>query len=199
MEGPRNGEAAEHKARKYKARKYKARKCKESEMAENFEVCCLNHIASKCRDAEETRAFYEDILGMPLAHVVKADVVPSTGEKLDYVHIFFKMRDNSFVAFFDLGDGKATFPDEDTPMWTNHLAMDVGSMDELRAARDRLKQAGVKVTEVIDHHWLQSIYFQDPNDLRVELSYRSIGPEFFEQHKHDPHDTLDQWTKQKKN
>ena len=62
-----------------------------------------------------------------------------------------------------------------------------------------LETDGVKVTEVIDHHWLQSIYFQDPNDLRVELSYRSIGPEFFEQHKHDPHDTLDQWTKQKKN
>jgi catechol 2,3-dioxygenase-like lactoylglutathione lyase family enzyme len=163
-------------------------------MSNNFSVHGLNHIAWKCRSAEETRAFYEGILGLPLAHVVKADVVPSTGEKLDYVHIFFKMRDNSFVAFFDIGDGKASSNDVDTPNWTNHLALDVGSMDELVAARSRLIDAGVEVTDVIDHHWLQSIYFHDPNGIRLELSYRSIGPEFFESHAKTPHEVLSEWT-----
>ncbi len=33
----------------------------------------LHHFAYRCRDAEETRHFYEDILGLPLAHVIKAD------------------------------------------------------------------------------------------------------------------------------
>ncbi|MEE3105376.1 MAG: VOC family protein, partial [Pseudomonadota bacterium] len=28
----------------------------------------LHHNACRCRDAEETRAFYEDFLGLPLTH-----------------------------------------------------------------------------------------------------------------------------------
>ena len=68
----------------------------------------LHHWAYRCRDAEETRHFYEDVLGLPLAHVVSADIVPSTGEYSPYVHIFFEMKDGSYVAFFDLGDNEIT-------------------------------------------------------------------------------------------
>ena len=64
----------------------------------------LHHFAYRCRDAEETRHFYEDILGLPLKHVIRLDHVPSTGEYCPYVHVFFQMRDGSYIAFFDLGD-----------------------------------------------------------------------------------------------
>ena len=37
----------------------------------------LHHWAIRCRDAEETRHFYEDILGLPLVHVIKLDNVPT--------------------------------------------------------------------------------------------------------------------------
>ena len=40
----------------------------------------LHHFAYRCRDAEETRCFYEDLLGLPLFHYIRADTVPSTGE-----------------------------------------------------------------------------------------------------------------------
>jgi hypothetical protein len=40
----------------------------------------LNHYAFRCRDAEETRHFYEDILKLPLACTIYHDRVPSTGE-----------------------------------------------------------------------------------------------------------------------
>ena len=39
----------------------------------------LHHYAYRCRDCEETRAFYEDVLGLPLVHVIRSDIVPSTG------------------------------------------------------------------------------------------------------------------------
>ena len=52
----------------------------------------LHHFAWRCRDCEETRAFYEDLLGLPLVHVIRADTVPSTGEHCPYVHIFFRME-----------------------------------------------------------------------------------------------------------
>src|SRR3546814_19959664 len=70
-----------------------------------FPINKLNHFAWRCRDAEETRRFYEDLLGLPLVHVIKSDPVPSTGEYCPYVPIFFAMRDGSFITFFDLGAG----------------------------------------------------------------------------------------------
>ena len=67
----------------------------------------LHHFAWRCRNAEQTRHFYEDLLGLPLVHVIRADHVPSTGEYCPYVHIFFRLGDGSHIAFFDLGDDTA--------------------------------------------------------------------------------------------
>ena len=38
----------------------------------------LHHYAYRAKDAEETRHFYEDILGLPLYHIIQSDHVPST-------------------------------------------------------------------------------------------------------------------------
>jgi catechol 2,3-dioxygenase-like lactoylglutathione lyase family enzyme len=75
----------------------------------------LHHYAYRCRDAEETRHFYEDILGLPLWHIIQSDYVPSTGEYCPYTHIFFRMSDGACVAFFDLGDDEAAQPSPNTP------------------------------------------------------------------------------------
>lgn len=53
----------------------------------------LHHYAYKARDAEETRHFYEDILGLPLYHIIQSDYVPSTGEYCPYTHFFFRLQD----------------------------------------------------------------------------------------------------------
>ena len=47
----------------------------------------LHHFAYRCKDAEETRHFYEDILGLPLYHIIQSDYVPSTGEYCPYTHL----------------------------------------------------------------------------------------------------------------
>lgn len=163
-----------------------------------FEVQKLNHFAWRCRDAEQTRAFYEDLLGLPLAHVVRADTVPSTGEKCPYVHLFFRMQDGSFIAFFDLGDGRASVPDPATPGWVNHISLEVATLPELLSAKARLVAAGIDVLGVTDHYWLQSIYFHDPNGLRLELSFRSQGPEYLEACERAARGALDRWTSDKR-
>lgn len=161
-----------------------------------FHVNRLNHVAWRCRDAEETRAFYEDILGLPLAHVVREDKVPSTGEASSFAHLFFRMRDGSFVAFFDLGDGQGA-ADPTTPAWVNHLAMSVGTLEELESAKQRLEDAGVSVIGVIDHHWLKSIYFHDPNGLRLELSFQVGNEDTLDGFAREAHATLARWTADK--
>ena len=134
----------------------------------------LHHFAWRCRNAEETRRFYEDLLGLPLVHVIRADHVPSTGEYCPYVHIFFRLGDGSHIAFFDLGDGTAAAPSPNTPAWVNHIALRVDSLDALHAARERLLAAGVEVLGPTDHHIIQSIYFFDPNGLRLELTVPTV-------------------------
>ena len=63
----------------------------------------LHHFAYRCKDAEETRHFYEDILGLPLYHIIQSDHVPSTGSTAR-TRTSFRMTDGSCIAFFDLGE-----------------------------------------------------------------------------------------------
>jgi len=91
----------------------------------------LNHVAWRCIDAEQTRQFYEDFLGLPLAHVIRSERVPSTGEYAPYCHLFFEMRDGSYIAFFDIRDGRGATLSGDK--WVHHFAFEVDTIDMVRA------------------------------------------------------------------
>lgn len=167
-------------------------------MAAMFEpIHRLHHFAWRCRDAGETRAFYEDLLGLPLTHVIRADTVPSTGENCPYVHLFFQLRDGSSIAFFDLGDNVAAEPSPNTPSWVNHLALKVGSLDSLAAAKSRLEEAGVDVLGVTDHGFVRSIYFKDPNGIRLELTTDMEDENVSESDRMRARQALDSWLAEK--
>ncbi len=61
----------------------------------------VHHSAYRCRDAEQTRWFYEDVLGLPLTLAMVFDEEPGTARKIDYMHLFFTMGDDHSIAFFD--------------------------------------------------------------------------------------------------
>lgn len=158
----------------------------------------LHHFAWRCRDAEETRHFYEDILGLPLVHVIRAERVPSTGEDCPYVHLFFELGDGSCVAFFDLGDDQAALPSANTPSWVNHLALRVASTDALEAAKQRLIESDVSVVGPTDHGFVSSIYFFDPNGVRLELTTPIGDPAFHDAARSTAHAACAAWTDDKK-
>lgn len=162
-------------------------------------VLGLHHFAWRCRDAEVTRHFYEDILGLPLVHVIKRDTVPSTGEHCPYVHIFFQMRDGSNIAFFDLGDDTAAEPSPNTPGWVNHIALRVESGAALRAMKARLASHRVDVIGVVDHDgFIESIYFFDPNGLRLELTIEVAAADVVAGYADEAHAQLAAWTARRK-
>jgi glyoxylase I family protein len=160
-------------------------------------VSGLHHFAWRCRDAEETRHFYEDLLGFPLIHVIRADNVPSTGEFCPYVHVFFEMQDGSCIAFFDLGDDQIAEPSPNTPFWVNHIALKVANKEALLQARERLIAAGIDVLGPTDHHFVESIYFRDPNGLRLELTTPTAGHEYLDHAKAEAHARCAAWTSEK--
>jgi catechol 2,3-dioxygenase-like lactoylglutathione lyase family enzyme len=153
----------------------------------------LHHIAYRCRDAEETRKFYEDILGLPLVHVIQLDKVPSTGEPGPFAHLFFEMDDGSYIAFFDLGDGKASVPDKTTPSWLNHLAVEVENREELNRYKSLLTKHGIEVVGPTDHEFVESIYFFDPNGIRLELTTKTVPDSHLETYAANAHAALRKW------
>ena len=157
----------------------------------------LQHYTYRARDAEETRYFYEDILGLPLYHVIKSDFVPSTGEYCSYMHFFFRLQNGSFIAFFDLGDDEAALPSPNTPLWVNHIAFRVDSVDELVAMKARLEVGGIEVLGVTDHHIIKSIYFFDPNGVRLELTVQMADELEMHQGSKTAHARLGEWTARK--
>jgi glyoxylase I family protein len=157
----------------------------------------LHHYAYRARDAEETRTFYEDILGLPLYHIIQSDYVPSTGEYCPYTHFFFRLQDGSFIAFFDLGDDVAAEPSPNTPKWVNHISFRVDTVQDLEDTKTRLKAAGVDVIGVTDHHIFKSIYFFDPNGIRLELTAQLADEFQMLQESKTAHQRLDEWTSRK--
>ena len=157
----------------------------------------LHHYAYKARDAEETRHFYEDILGLPLYHIIQSDYVPSTGEYCPYTHFFFRLRDGSFIAFFDIGDDEKALPSPNTPLWINHIAFRVDSVQELENTKTRLQAHGIDVLGVTDHHIFQSIYFFDPNGIRLELSAQLADDVHMARESTTAHARLAEWTARK--
>jgi len=157
----------------------------------------LHHFAYRCRDAEETRHFYEDILGLPLVGVITQDRVPSTQEFAPHAHIFFQMTDGSCIAFFDLGDGQAAEPSPNTATWVNHLALRVDSLAELETAMAKLRTAGVEVLGITDHGPIRSIYFFDPNGIRLELTAPVSSEPLFHGFGRSAHEQLAAWQQRK--
>ena len=157
----------------------------------------LHHYAYRAKDAEETRHFYEDILGLPLFHIIQSDIVPSTGEYCPYTHFFFRLQDGSCIAFFDLGDDQAALPSPNTPLWVNHISFRVNTVQELEAMKTRLQAKGIEVLGITDHHIFKSIYFFDPNGVRLELTAQLADDAHMQKESSNVHATLAAWTARK--
>ncbi len=83
------------------------------------------------------------------------------------------MKNGVAIAFFEIEGFHGAF-DGDAPRFARHLAMNVDSMEELLDCKKRLEDAGVEVLGVTDHEGIwKSIYFFDPNGIRLELTYQA--------------------------
>ncbi len=56
----------------------------------------------------------------------------------------------------------------------DHLSFNLPDEHALLDLRDRLKAAGCEVTDVVDHGFIRSIYFTDPNGIALEASWWAL-------------------------
>ncbi|WP_312970251.1 VOC family protein [Acinetobacter gerneri] len=164
----------------------------------DISVKSLHHAAYFCYDAEETRHFYEDLLGWPLVHALRVDErdLPSPNFSKPYMHLFFELEDKSCIAFFDLLDEPTSAMTSPHPP-INHIAFKVEDRNQLLTAKKRLEDAGVSVLGALDHGFVESIYFEDPNGVHLELTFDSVDENFHVHAKETARDNLKAWSLEK--
>ena len=136
-----------------------------------------SHIGLSTQDMDATRAFFEGVLGFP---AVRCDVIDvAEGGRLR--HVFFDAGDGQLIAFIEARDVRG-LPREyeaginrglGVPDAFYHFAFEVDSVEALEAKRAELIGKGVAVTPVVDHEWMRSIYFKDPNGLMLEFAVQT--------------------------
>jgi catechol 2,3-dioxygenase-like lactoylglutathione lyase family enzyme len=126
----------------------------------------LHHAAYRCRDSAETRAFYEDFLGLQLAHVLPIHQT-KTGRDVTVLHTFYRMGDGSFIAFFE--DPTRAFDFKAQHDFDLHIALEVDEAT-LIAQQQKALDLGMEVRGISDHGFIHSVYFRDPNGYVVELT-----------------------------
>ena len=129
----------------------------------------LHHNAYRCRDSEETRRFYEDFLGLPLASTLEIKETKSA-RQTNTLHTFYRLDDGSYLAFFEAPDMPFEFKTQHD--FDLHIALEVSEAD-LKAMFAKGKAQGIETRGVADHGFVRSIYFRDPNGYVIELTAKT--------------------------
>ncbi|HYD79918.1 MAG TPA: VOC family protein [Paucimonas sp.] len=131
----------------------------------------LHHNAYRCNDSEETRRFYEDFLGLPLAGSFAIGET-KTGRKTSVLHTFYRLGDGSYLAFFEAPDMPFEFkPQHDFDL---HIALEVEE-PFLEAMLEKGMEWHIETRGVADHEFIRSIYFRDPNGYVIELAAKTAA------------------------
>lgn len=127
----------------------------------------LHHSAVVVKDLGASKAFYEDIMGLPLV----ATWCESNETMGDFCHAFFGLEDDSAVALFQFADDDKyqalKRPDNLSPF--HHLAL-AGSKATQDGIRERAEAAGIE-HRTTNHGYCVSLYLNDPDGHLVELTY----------------------------
>ena len=156
----------------------------------------LHHTAYVTKDLEATRAFYEDVIGLPLmATWCEADEL--FGATRTYCHCFFGLGDGGALAFFQFADpaDQALFGPKmpDSPF--HHIALNVDGETQAGIEK-RLAEHGYKAPDsyVLEHGYCRSVYVTDPNGMIVEFTHDAPNAdEINNKRKQDAHSELKRW------
>ena len=126
----------------------------------------LHHSAYRCRDSEETRKFYEEFLELKLVKVLEIKNT-KTDRKTNALHTFFQLKDGSCIAFFEEPETKFNFKKQRD--FDLHIAFEVSESD-LQRMFEKGNSSEIETRGIIDHGFIKSIYFRDPNGYIIELA-----------------------------
>ena len=133
----------------------------------------VNHLALVTNDMDGTVRFYHGVLG--------ARLVATVGNR-HFRHYFFEFGPECTIAFFEYAghhvDAFAVGAGTPDPrkVQFDHLSFNLPQEEDLLDLQRRLKASGTEVTDVVDHQFIRSVYFTDPNGIALEASWWVTDP-----------------------
>lgn len=119
----------------------------------------LGHVNLYVRNAERSRQWYEEILGL---HTY--DFKPGWAAFMSA-----DINQSHEVALMQVGDDAPL--QQKGQVGLNHMAWMMNSLDDLKELYQRLKDKNVPIDHISDHGISVGIYFRDPDGNGVEVSY----------------------------
>ncbi len=134
----------------------------------------VHHITIVGADRRTSIDFWEGVLGMPF--VFEQPNLDNESES----HLYFDPGDGRLITIFTNED-RAADPERTPtdPGCVHHLAFAV-SAATFKQTVERLDERGISHSGIKDRGFMDSIYFEDPLGLLIELaSYRFVPPHGF--------------------
>jgi catechol 2,3-dioxygenase-like lactoylglutathione lyase family enzyme len=134
----------------------------------------VHHITLVGADRQTSIDFWEGVLGMPF--VFEQPNLDNESES----HLYFDPGDGRLITVFTNEDRRGSSDRTPTdPGCVHHIAFAL-SQATFNQAVERLDERGIKHSGVKDRGFMDSIYFEDPMGLLIELaSYRFEPPPGF--------------------
>ena len=139
----------------------------------------VHHLALNTDDMKMTLDFYLRVLGMPLVHALK--VPPGLGTGLgnrgnppfeNIRHYFLDAGGDSLLAFFEIPKGAKPRGDRDAIGTMQHVSFAV-SEQKFNDVLNRIRNARIEYLGPVNVGCeTYSIYFLDPNGIRLEFSHQ---------------------------
>jgi glyoxalase family protein len=132
----------------------------------------VHHITLVGADRQTSIDFWEGVLGMPFVFEQPNLDVPQES------HLYFDPGDGRLITVFTREDRKPDPARTSTDQGSvHHIAFWVSKATFSQAVK-RLDERGIRHSGVKDRGFMDSIYFQDPLGLLIELAaYRFFPPE----------------------
>jgi len=118
----------------------------------------LGHVVFYVKELERSLAFYRDLLGFKeVGRIFGGAAAGLTSGRTHHELLLIEV-------------GEAPAPPRGRRLGLYHIGIKIGdSLEELRAAKRELEQAGVPISGMSDHTVSQSLYLHDPDGNEVEL------------------------------
>jgi catechol 2,3-dioxygenase len=133
-----------------------------------MEVKELGHVVLFVKSLERSAHFYRDILGFK--------AIPAS---MHGAIMFSSGRTHHELLLIEVGED-APAPRQGRRAGLYHIGLKIGdTLEELKAAKKELEEAGVTIVGMSDHHVTNSLYLLDPDGNEIEI-YADVDKSWME-------------------
>ena len=126
----------------------------------------LGHVNIFVRNAERSRDWYEDLLGLHTYGFTPGRAAFMTSD----------LGNSHEIALTEVGDDAPV--SQRGQVGLNHMAWYMESLDDLRELYLRIKEKRITIERVSDHGHAIGIYIRDPDGNGIEVSYEMPSSEW---------------------